>query len=73
MYNSKNLLPFGKLKIIVECNPKEFEANLLWIACATLPSEKVFNHEKPNIPLIEILAQNEIEVIRKDLNDKCYV
>ena len=67
MNNSKNLLPFGKLAIVVECDPKEFEANLLWIACATLPSEKVFNHEKPNIPLLELLAQNEVEVIRKEV------
>ena len=59
-------LPFGSMEISLDCDQEHFEGNLLWIACAILPSEKVFDCNRPSIPLLDILEENGITVKCKE-------
>jgi len=59
-------LPFGSMEITLDCGQEHFEGNLLWIACAILPSEKVFDCNRPSVPLLDILKENGVAVKCKE-------
>ena len=66
MNNEFYHLPFGSMHISLDCDQEHLAGNMLWIACALLPGEKVFDCDRPSVPLVDILKENGVTISTKE-------
>ena len=56
--------PINRMVITIDCDDAALDGNILWLACCLLSHEQVFNPERPNIPLVQLLEEHGISVRR---------
>ena len=56
--------PINRMAITLDCDDKDLDGNILWLACCLLSHKQVFDPERQNVPLVTLLAENGIDVRR---------